>query len=158
MDIEVLSKKTLTDLKAIAKIAGIKGVSTMRKEELLSLLISMNEEAVSPKPVNRAAEQPEPVQQKEKKKRGRKPKPKQETVNAEEPTKASVTEPEETSLIPETVEEEPEENEDELIAVITAAIACMMEEGTTFTVRHVKRVSTAPAWQKAGREEQIYSH
>ena len=53
---------------------------------------------------------------------------------------------------------EPEENEDELIAVITAAIACMMEEGTTFTVRHVKRVSTAPAWQKAGREEQIYSH
>ena len=54
--------------------------------------------------------------------------------------------------------EEPEENEDELIAVITAAIACMMEEGTTFTVRHVKRVSTAPAWQKAGREEQIYSH
>ena len=113
MDIEVLSKKTLTDLKAIAKIAGIKGVSTMRKEELLSLLISMNEEAVSPKPVNRAAEQPEPVQQKEKKKRGRKPKPKQETVNAEEPTKASVTEPEETSLIPETAEEEPEENEDE---------------------------------------------
>lgn len=113
MDIEVLSKKTLTDLKAIAKIAGIKGVSTMRKEELLSLLISMNEEAVSPKPVNRAAEQPEPVQQKEKKKRGRKPKPKQEPVNAEEPTKASVTELEETSLIPETVEEEPEENEDE---------------------------------------------
>jgi transcription termination factor Rho len=113
MDIEVLSKKTLTDLKAIAKIAGIKGVSTMRKEELLSLLISMNEEAVSPKPVNRAAEQPEPVQQKEKKKRGRKPKPKQETVNAEEPTKVSVTEPEETSLIPETAEEEPEENEDE---------------------------------------------
>ncbi|MBQ5956854.1 MAG: transcription termination factor Rho [Clostridia bacterium] len=113
MDIEVLSKKTLTDLKAIAKIAGIKGVSTMRKEELLSLLISMNEEAVSPKPVNRAAEQPEPVQQKEKKKRGRKPKPKQETVNAEELTKASVTEPEETSLIPETAEEEPEENEDE---------------------------------------------
>lgn len=113
MDIEVLSKKTLTDLKAIAKIAGIKGVSTMRKEELLSLLISMNEEAVSPKSVNRAAEQPEPVQQKEKKKRGRKPKPKQEPVNAEEPTKASVTEPEETSLIPETAEEEPEENEDE---------------------------------------------
>ncbi len=113
MDIEVLSKKTLTDLKAIAKIAGIKGVSTMRKEELLSLLISMNEEAVSPKPVNGAAEQPEPVQQKEKKKRGRKPKPKQETVNAEELMKASVTEPEETPLIPETAEEEPEENEDE---------------------------------------------
>lgn len=57
-----------------------------------------------------------------------------------------------------TIPDEPEEDEDELIAVITAAIACMMEEGTAFTVRHVKRVSTAPAWQKAGREEQIYSH
>jgi len=55
------------------------------------------------------------------------------------------------------VEEAAEENDDELIAVITAAIACMMEEGTTFAVRHVKRVHTAPAWQKAGREEQIYS-
>ncbi|MBQ6564950.1 MAG: OadG family protein [Clostridiales bacterium] len=53
--------------------------------------------------------------------------------------------------------EETEENEDELIAVITAAIACMMEDGTAFKVRHVKRVNTAPAWQKAGREEQIYS-
>ena len=57
----------------------------------------------------------------------------------------------------EVAEESAVENQDELIAVITAAIACMMEEGTGFTVRHVKRVNTAPAWQKAGREEQIYS-
>lgn len=48
-------------------------------------------------------------------------------------------------------------DDDELIAVITAAVSCMMEEGTSFTVRHVRRISNAPAWQKAGREEQIYS-
>ena len=34
----------------------------------------------------------------------------------------------------------------------------MMDDGTAFTVRHVRRLSTAPAWQKAGREEQVYSH
>lgn len=47
--------------------------------------------------------------------------------------------------------------DDTLIAVITAAVACAMEEGTAFTVRRVRRISNAPAWQKAGREEQIYS-
>ncbi len=50
-----------------------------------------------------------------------------------------------------------EQNDDALIAVITAAVACAMEEGTAFTVRRVRRISNAPAWQKAGREEQIYS-
>lgn len=48
--------------------------------------------------------------------------------------------------------------DDALIAVITAAVACMMEDGSAFTVRRVRRVSSAPAWQRAGREEQIYSH
>ncbi len=50
-----------------------------------------------------------------------------------------------------------EQNDDALIAVITAAVACAMEDGTAFTVRRVRRISNAPAWQKAGREEQIYS-
>lgn len=50
-----------------------------------------------------------------------------------------------------------EENDDALIAVISAAVACMMEQGSAFTVRRVRRISDAPAWQKAGREEQIYS-
>ena len=45
----------------------------------------------------------------------------------------------------------------ELIAVITAAIAAMLDDGGSFVVRKVRRVSTAPAWSKAGREEQIYS-
>ncbi len=53
--------------------------------------------------------------------------------------------------------EEPEDD-GALIAAITAAIACMMDDGAAFTVRHVRRLSTAPAWQKAGREEQVYSH
>lgn len=48
-------------------------------------------------------------------------------------------------------------NDDALIAVITAAVACMMDDGAAFTVRRVRRISNTPAWQKAGREEQIYS-
>jgi len=31
------------------------------------------------------------------------------------------------------------------------------EEGKTFRVRRVRRISNASAWNKAGREEQIYS-
>lgn len=64
------------------------------------------------------------------------------------------------------VEAEPEveeEDEGELIAVITAAVAAMLagESGDVadesgFVVRRVRRVG-APAWNRAGREEQIYS-
>ena len=60
----------------------------------------------------------------------------------------------ETPAVPADTEEE---DSDELTAVITAAVACMMEEGSSFTVRHVRRIGNAPAWSKAGREEQIYS-
>ncbi|MBR4081319.1 MAG: OadG family protein [Clostridia bacterium] len=48
--------------------------------------------------------------------------------------------------------------EDELIAVIAAAIAMMTaEESRGFVVRRVRRISNAPVWNKAGREEQVYS-
>ena len=47
--------------------------------------------------------------------------------------------------------------DDALIAVISAAIAAVMGEDKGFVVRHVRRISNAPAWQKAGREEQVYS-
>ena len=50
-----------------------------------------------------------------------------------------------------------QQSNDELIAVITAAVAAMMGEGNGFTVRRVRRVTNTPAWAKAGREEQIYS-
>lgn len=55
------------------------------------------------------------------------------------------------------VEEVPVADDRELIAVISAAVAMMMEDGSAFTVRRVRRVQNAPAWQKAGREEQVYS-
>ena len=48
--------------------------------------------------------------------------------------------------------------QDQLIAVLSAAVAAMMEDAQSgFVVRRVRRVHTTPAWQKAGREEQIYS-
>lgn len=55
------------------------------------------------------------------------------------------------------VEKVPVADDSELIAVISAAVAMMMEDGSAFTVRRVRRVQNAPAWQKAGREEQVYS-
>ena len=45
----------------------------------------------------------------------------------------------------------------EVIAAITAAIAAVWQAPTGFVVRHVKRVNNAPAWNRAGREEQTYS-
>ena len=55
---------------------------------------------------------------------------------------------------------------DELIAVITAAVAAVLDaesaasgtpSGSKFVVRTIRRVHNAPAWNRAGREEQIYS-
>ena len=62
-------------------------------------------------------------------------------------------------VIEETAEEE---DEGELIAVIAAAVAAAMEaagaeEPTGFVVRSIRRVNNAPAWNRAGREEQVYS-
>ena len=56
--------------------------------------------------------------------------------------------------------------DDAVIAAISAAISTILEEevkqnpakaGTTFVVRSIRRVSNAPAWNRAGREEQVYS-
>ena len=61
------------------------------------------------------------------------------------------------------VEAEPEVDDGELIAVIAAAVAAAMEaageseEAKGFVVRSIRRVNNAPAWNRAGREEQIYS-
>ncbi|MBR2942471.1 MAG: OadG family protein [Clostridia bacterium] len=61
------------------------------------------------------------------------------------------------------------ENNDELVAVITAAVAAMLEAEAAaggaaveeapkgFVVRSIRRISNAPAWNRAGREEQVYS-
>ena len=45
----------------------------------------------------------------------------------------------------------------ELIAVLAAAVAAIWEGEQGFVVRRVRRVHISPAWEKAGREEQIYS-
>lgn len=51
-----------------------------------------------------------------------------------------------------------QEEQERLIAVLTAAVAAMWDENQGgFVVRKVRRVQNSPAWQKAGREEQIYS-
>lgn len=68
---------------------------------------------------------------------------------ADAPAPAPVTAP--------VAEEVPVTDDSELIAVISAAVAMMMEDSSAFTVRRVRRVQNAPAWQKAGREEQVYS-
>ena len=47
--------------------------------------------------------------------------------------------------------------DDVLIAVISSAVAAAMGEETGFVVRRVRRISNAPAWQRAGRDEQVYS-
>ena len=39
----------------------------------------------------------------------------------------------------------------------TAAIAAVWESPNGFVVCHVKRISNAPAWKRAGRDEQTYS-
>lgn len=46
----------------------------------------------------------------------------------------------------------------EVIAAITAAIGAVWDNAQGgFVVRHVRRVSNAPVWNRAGREEQTYS-
>lgn len=57
---------------------------------------------------------------------------------------------------------------EEVVAVITAAVATVLEKEAEakgekkgaqpqFVVRSIRRISNAPAWNRAGREEQVYS-
>ena len=57
-------------------------------------------------------------------------------------------------------------NDDAVVAAISAAIMTVIEEEvkqnpekakSTFVVRSIRRISNAPAWNRAGREEQVYS-
>ncbi len=57
-------------------------------------------------------------------------------------------------------------NDDAVIAAISAALMTVIEEEvkanpakakSTFVVRSIRRMGT-PAWNRAGREEQVYSH
>ena len=45
----------------------------------------------------------------------------------------------------------------DVMAAIVAAIAAVWQADTGFTVRRVRRLHNAPAWNCAGRDDQIYS-
>ena len=63
--------------------------------------------------------------------------------------------------VPVQTEAEPEEDNGEIIAAITAAIAAVWQsEGseTGFVVRRIRRAQSATARARAAREEQIFSH
>ncbi|MBN1778552.1 MAG: OadG family protein [Clostridiales bacterium] len=51
----------------------------------------------------------------------------------------------------------PEAIAPEVIAAITAAVSAVWREDTGFVVRRVRRIHSAPAWNRAGRDDQIYS-
>ena len=45
----------------------------------------------------------------------------------------------------------------ETLIAITTALMAMMQNSQGLVVRHVRRVNNAPAWSRAGREDQVYS-
>ena len=45
----------------------------------------------------------------------------------------------------------------DIMAAIVAAISAVWQGESGFTVRRVRRLHNAPAWNRAGREDQIYS-
>jgi len=45
----------------------------------------------------------------------------------------------------------------EVLAAIAAAVAAVWNGKSSLVIRHVKRIHNAPAWNRAGREEQTYS-
>lgn len=45
----------------------------------------------------------------------------------------------------------------ETLIAITTAILSVWQEESGFVVRHVRRVNNAPAWNRAGRDDQVYS-
>lgn len=45
----------------------------------------------------------------------------------------------------------------DVIAAITAAVSAVWQEDSAFIVRRVRRIHSAPAWNRAGRDDQVYS-
>ena len=50
MDLELLKSKTLSDLREIAKLAGVKSVTTYKKSELLEILFGLEQEQQAENP------------------------------------------------------------------------------------------------------------
>lgn len=73
--------------------------------------------------------------------------------------KSPATQPEVIQVTPKAAANEQEELTEEVIAVITAAIAASLQTHTSnIVVKNIRRVSqNAPAWAVAGRSEQLGS-
>ena len=73
-------------------------------------------------------------------------------VKTEAPTAALRVLPVQSETVPEGIAPE-------VIAAITAAVSAIWQEQeeTGFIVRRVRRIHSAPAWNRAGRDDQIYS-
>ena len=83
-------------------------------------------------------------------------------LTARKPKAPAAPKAEEAPAAAPVVEEAPaaavEENDEQLIAVITAAIAAVWEgQGSSFVVRRVKRAQNTTARARAARDEQIFS-
>lgn len=75
------------------------------------------------------------------------------------PSAPKATTPPPAPVQPETVIPVQQENDEQLIAVITAAIAAVWQgEQSGFVVRRVRRTDGMSARARAAREEQIYTH
>jgi len=59
MDLELLKSKTLSDLREIAKLAGVKSVTTYKKGELLEILFGLEQEQQAQNP--QTAPEPAPL-------------------------------------------------------------------------------------------------
>lgn len=71
--------------------------------------------------------------------------------------KTEIVEPENVETPPEVVSETAED-EGELVAVISAALAAFMGSENNLVVRSINRVEgTTPVWAKVGRQEQMYN-
>ena len=82
----------------------------------------------------------------------KKKRPRSEKLPVTVPARAAVPEP------PVPAAEAEEEADDALIAVLTAAIACVWEDRDKgFVVRRIRRFPAQPSWQTAARDEQMYN-
>lgn len=64
----------------------------------------------------------------------------------------------ENTIKPEIQEQEAEKDEEELIAVIGAAIAAVMGSQGNIVVKSIRRINDqTPMWAKSGRQEQMFN-
>ncbi len=144
MDLEILSGKTIADLREIAKVIGLKSVSGLKKDELIRRIADMSSAPEQAEQSAAVSENEEPAQEEEKpvkKRPGRKKKeqtakqpgkrgrkPKNQTVVVEE-EKVSEPAPAEKEDVPVNAENEPQQEETEAAEAAETAEAPETPEG-----------------------------